>query len=254
MTYVRCLTPGTNFCVNDGYENPKLILANLSKKGFYWKDIEALRDSAEGCRRKLKKQGLYTVLGEYAWLSLREQGRLLEGFQSGRQEMAGWCFGPSRPTDTARSSLTYSATGASVAPRGILHLRCSTWDLQLLHANSELWYVGSGSLTRDQTWVPALGAEPQPLDHQASPCKILTQPSKFLWAVWRFKEYRQQLFHNRFVRFFKKVYKAKATPIADDKRVVSENRYFIALRFLTNNLNTHRFLHRCKAFTSSSLW
>lgn len=35
--YVRCLTPGTNFCVNDGYENPKLILANLSKKGFLLK-------------------------------------------------------------------------------------------------------------------------------------------------------------------------------------------------------------------------
>ena len=32
---VRCLIPSINFCVNDGYENPKLILANLSKKGFY---------------------------------------------------------------------------------------------------------------------------------------------------------------------------------------------------------------------------
>ena len=30
-----CLIPGTNFCVSDGYEKPKLILTSLSKKGFY---------------------------------------------------------------------------------------------------------------------------------------------------------------------------------------------------------------------------
>ena len=36
------------------------------------------------------------------------------------------------------------------APR-ILDLHCSIWDLQLQHANSELWLVGSSTLTRGQT-------------------------------------------------------------------------------------------------------
>ena len=38
-----------------------------------------------------------------------------------------------------------------------LDLSCSTQDLWLQHANSELQYVGSSLLTRDQTQVPCIG-------------------------------------------------------------------------------------------------
>ena len=49
-------------------------------------------------------------------------------------------------------------------------LSCNMQDLQLWHANSQLWHVGSNSLTRDRTWAPCIGsAESQPLDHQGSP-------------------------------------------------------------------------------------
>ena len=48
---------------------------------------------------------------------------------------------------------------------------CGMWDLQLWHANSQLWRVGSSSPTRDGTWDPCPGSvESQPLDHQRSPC------------------------------------------------------------------------------------
>ena len=49
---------------------------------------------------------------------------------------------------------------------GTQDLHCSAWDLQLQH-------VGSGSLTRDQTWAPYIGREPsQSLEHQGSPRKL----------------------------------------------------------------------------------
>ena len=37
---------------------------------------------------------------------------------------------------------------------------------------SQLWYMGSSSQTRSQTWAPCIGSsESQPLDHQGSPDK-----------------------------------------------------------------------------------
>ena len=46
---------------------------------------------------------------------------------------------------------------------------CGMWDLQLQHVGSQLWHVGSSSLTRDETWAPCIGSvESQPLDHQRS--------------------------------------------------------------------------------------
>lgn len=48
LVVLMYLIRGTNFCVNNGYEKQTLILANLSKKGFYGKDTEALTNSREG--------------------------------------------------------------------------------------------------------------------------------------------------------------------------------------------------------------
>ena len=47
---------------------------------------------------------------------------------------------------------------------------CGMWDLQLRHANSQLWHTGSSFPTRDRTRAPCTGsAEPQPLDYQGKP-------------------------------------------------------------------------------------
>ena len=41
--------------------------------------------------------------------------------------------------------------------RGVFNLCCSVQDLQLRRVGSQLWRVGSSSLTRDGTWALALG-------------------------------------------------------------------------------------------------
>ena len=38
------------------------------------------------------------------------------------------------------------------------YFSCSMWNLELRHMNSQLQRVGSGSLTRDPTWIPCIGS------------------------------------------------------------------------------------------------
>ena len=59
----------------------------------------------------------------------------------------------------------------------IFFAACGIFQLQ--HANSQLWHVGSSSLTRDQTQAPYTGrGESQPPDHQGSP-RMLSLPGRY---------------------------------------------------------------------------
>ena len=59
----------------------------------------------------------------------------------------------------------------SASGLGWLGLSCTTRDLFMRHANSQLWHVGSGCLSRDQTQASCVRTvESQLLDHQGSPC------------------------------------------------------------------------------------
>ena len=66
----------------------------------------------------------------------------------------------------------------------VLGLSCSMWDLQLSHANSSFWHMGSSSLTRDQAQVPGIGhLESQPLSHQGSQQTSLFNKANLLVSI-----------------------------------------------------------------------
>ena len=61
----------------------------------------------------------------------------------------------------------------SASGLGWLGLSCTTRDLFMRHANSQLWHVGSGCLSRDQTQASCVRTvESQLLDHQGSPYNV----------------------------------------------------------------------------------
>ena len=64
---------------------------------------------------------------------------------------------------------TTEATQQQQQQLAVLVLSRGMQDFQFQLANSQLWHMGSSSLTRDLTLAPCLGsAESQPLDHEGS--------------------------------------------------------------------------------------
>ena len=88
----------------------------------------------------------------------------LPGESHGQRSLMGYSQQGRKESDTTEVTQHTCMSGLS----------CGTQYLQLGHANSYLWRVGSSSLTRDRTRAPGIGSVvTQPLDHQGSPCTLV---------------------------------------------------------------------------------